>query len=126
MFFRKKSVTPLTPVPPGELRLAVKAVVQRMARHLASELSRREKRLSDNQKKAAVSAFCLIAGMLFCMTLYRGLYVHARPDRPFLVTPTMSVPVLPRIPDSMLHRRSASPVFPAISHPSTDSITKTQ
>jgi hypothetical protein len=126
MNFHKKIVTPSNPVPSGELRLAVKAVMQRCARQLARELGRRERRLSINQKKGAISAFCLITGMLFCMTLYRGLYVHTRPGRPFLATPTMSVPVLPRLPDSLLHPRPASPAYPGTSQPATDSITNTK
>lgn len=104
MFFRKKTPTPLIPPPPGQLQLAVKAVVRKCARLAARELSRREARLSNNQKKLAITAFCLITGMLCFTTLYHGLYVHPHPARSFLATPATSTPVLPRLPDSPARR----------------------
>ncbi len=120
-FFKRKKTPPTPPAGPSELSLLINAGLRR----LSVRLSRREQRMTLRQKKLAITGFCLVMGVVSMAILYRGLFVPTARAPSFLTIPSISRPVSPHLPDSMLERyhRTKPMAGPGVFPPS-DSITK--
>ncbi len=104
MFFKKKKPPLVSPnAEPGELGLFVKSELRRLSQWLAGRLNRWDKKRSVPQKKFAITAFCFLMGLLFMTTLYHGLFIRPAKAPAYLRPHTMTIPVNPHLPDSLLY-----------------------
>lgn len=98
LFHRKrKSVPP--PARPNELTLALNRWIDANKRRLADALSRREQRMTLQQKKWALALFCGLGAGLFLFDLCRGLSHRSTSYRhtEYIHMPAELPPPVPRV-----------------------------
>lgn len=97
--FKRKKTDQLPAQQPNEIKKLINVGLRR----LSEKLSRREQRMTLRQKKWAITGFCLASGFISMTILYHGLFAPASRPPSYLHYPSISRPVSPHLPDSLLH-----------------------
>jgi hypothetical protein len=125
MFYKsRKSRATINTERPSEIKILLDGQLRKFSLHLCGMLARVERKLTLQQKKVIITLFSLVFGFVFGTSLYKGLHGDRSAKGPLLNTPSISVPLLPQIPDSLLARRHFSNPKLPIDTSKANSITK--